>query len=76
MGNKRTFTGRTFTGRTLTGRTRVVACGYFGWLDWCSDADGVLPADRAGFVLFAGLMGRLLEHQATLVLGDVRLTGT
>ncbi len=33
--------------RTLTGRTRVVACGYFGWLDWCSDADGVLPADRA-----------------------------
>lgn len=32
--------------RTLTGRTHVVACGYFGWLDWCSDADGVPAADR------------------------------
>lgn len=33
--------------RTLTGRERVVACGYFGWLDWCADARGVpvaLPA--------------------------------
>lgn len=27
--------------RALTGRTRVVASGYFGWLDWCSDAAGV-----------------------------------
>lgn len=33
--------------RSLTGRTRVVASGYFGWLDWCSDADGVPLADRA-----------------------------
>lgn len=32
--------------RTLTGRTHVVACGYFGWLDWCSDAAGVPAADR------------------------------
>ena len=27
--------------RTVTGRERVIACGYFGWLDWCSDAAGV-----------------------------------
>ncbi len=27
--------------RALTGREHVVACGYFGWLDWCSDAAGV-----------------------------------
>ena len=27
--------------RTYTGRERVVASGYFGWLDWSSDADGV-----------------------------------
>jgi glutamate-1-semialdehyde 2,1-aminomutase len=33
--------------RTLTGRTRLVACGYFGWLDWCGDAEGVPAADRA-----------------------------
>ena len=29
------------TARTLTGRMHIVACGYFGWLDWCSDAAGV-----------------------------------
>jgi glutamate-1-semialdehyde 2,1-aminomutase len=27
--------------RTYTGRSRVVACGYFGWSDWCSDEAGV-----------------------------------
>ncbi len=27
--------------RTYTGRDVVVACGYFGWLDWASDARGV-----------------------------------
>lgn len=32
--------------RTLTGRSRVVACGYFGWLDWNSDAAGVPTAVR------------------------------
>jgi glutamate-1-semialdehyde 2,1-aminomutase len=32
--------------RTATGRDDVIACGYFGWLDWCSDAQGVLAADR------------------------------
>jgi glutamate-1-semialdehyde 2,1-aminomutase len=32
--------------RTLTGRQRVVACGYFGWLDWNSDAAGVPAAMR------------------------------
>lgn len=32
--------------RTATGRTHLIACGYFGWLDWCSAAAGVLPAER------------------------------
>jgi len=27
--------------RTATGRRHVIACGYFGWLDWCSAGDGV-----------------------------------
>lgn len=27
--------------RTYTSRERIVACGYFGWLDWNSDAAGV-----------------------------------
>ena len=29
------------TARTYTSRTHIIACGYFGWLDWCSDAAGV-----------------------------------
>ncbi len=33
--------------RALTGRTHLVACGYFGWLDWCSDAAGVPAETRA-----------------------------
>jgi glutamate-1-semialdehyde aminotransferase len=35
--------------RTYTGRDRVVACGYFGWHDWSSDAAGV-PASTRGDV--------------------------
>ncbi len=27
--------------RAYTGRDHVIACGYFGWHDWCSDAPGV-----------------------------------
>jgi glutamate-1-semialdehyde 2,1-aminomutase len=30
-----------------TGRTHILACGYFGWLDWCSDAAGVPDAVQA-----------------------------
>ena len=33
--------------RTYTGRNRVVASGYFGWLDWANDALGVPPAARS-----------------------------
>ncbi|NCW45467.1 MAG: aminotransferase class III-fold pyridoxal phosphate-dependent enzyme, partial [Gemmatimonadaceae bacterium] len=32
--------------RTITGRLRVVASGYFGWLDWNSDAPGVPQSTR------------------------------
>ena len=33
--------------RVATGREQVLGCGYHGWLDWCSDANGVPPAIRA-----------------------------
>jgi len=33
--------------RAITGRDHVLACGYFGWLDWNSDAAGVPTASRA-----------------------------
>ena len=35
--------------RTATGRSHVVGCGYFGWLDWSSDAPGVPPSVRADY---------------------------
>ena len=35
--------------RTATGRSRVIGSGYFGWLDWSSDAAGVPPSTRAEF---------------------------
>ena len=35
------------TARAFTGRTHIIACGYFGWLDWCSDALGVPESSRA-----------------------------
>lgn len=35
--------------RTYTGRTHVVGCGYFGWHDWSSDANGVPQPTRQSF---------------------------
>ena len=31
--------------RTYTSRDVVIACGYFGWLDWCADEAAGVPAD-------------------------------
>ena len=36
--------------RAHTGRSLVIACGYFGWLDWSSDASGVPESVRADIV--------------------------
>lgn len=36
--------------RAHTGRSVVVACGYFGWLDWSSDASGVPESVRRDIV--------------------------
>jgi glutamate-1-semialdehyde 2,1-aminomutase len=36
--------------RAHTGRSVVVACGYFGWLDWSSDASGVPESVRHDIV--------------------------
>jgi glutamate-1-semialdehyde 2,1-aminomutase len=33
--------------RVITGADTVIACGYFGWLDWSNDAAGVPAATRA-----------------------------
>jgi glutamate-1-semialdehyde 2,1-aminomutase len=35
--------------RAHTGRSGVLGCGYFGWLDWCSDAAGVPEGTRRAF---------------------------
>ncbi|MBX6331101.1 MAG: aminotransferase class III-fold pyridoxal phosphate-dependent enzyme [Gemmatimonadaceae bacterium] len=35
--------------RTHTGRSLVLGAGYFGWLDWWSDAPGVPPGAHADF---------------------------
>jgi glutamate-1-semialdehyde 2,1-aminomutase len=35
--------------RTHTSRSRVIGCGYFGWLDWSSDAAGVPDGTRNDF---------------------------
>lgn len=32
--------------RVYTARDHVIACGYFGWHDWCSDAPGVPASVR------------------------------
>ena len=32
--------------RTYTAREHVIACGYFGWHDWCSDSAGVPASVR------------------------------
>jgi glutamate-1-semialdehyde 2,1-aminomutase len=32
--------------RAVTGRERLIACGYFGWFDWSSDAVGVPASVR------------------------------
>lgn len=57
--------------RTATGRSHVIASGYFGWLDWCSDAVGV-PAtvqDDITWVPFgdvAALQSAVEQHAAGL----------
>ena len=33
--------------RTYTGREKIVASGYFGWHDWCSDSAGVPASVRS-----------------------------
>ena len=33
--------------RTYTGKNRVVASGYFGWLDWANDSKGIPTGARA-----------------------------
>ena len=35
--------------RAYTGRTRVIGCGYFGWLDWCTGEPGVPDGVRSQY---------------------------
>ena len=39
--------------RTYTGRDRVIGCGYFGWLDWCSTGPGIPAGAKADFTAVA-----------------------
>jgi glutamate-1-semialdehyde 2,1-aminomutase len=32
--------------RAATGRDRILGCGYHGWLDWCSEGEGVPASTR------------------------------
>ena len=59
------------TARTLTNRTHVIACGYFGWLDWCSQVAGV-PAETVASVTWVpfndidALTSAVAEHSDQL----------
>lgn len=54
--------------RVTTGRERVLGCGYHGWLDWCSDANGVPAATRA-------LYGTLPFNDAGRAVDEIRNGG-
>ena len=51
--------------RTATGRSHVVASGYFGWLDWSSDAAGVPSGARADVTRIPPNDVAALERAAT-----------
>ena len=65
--------------RAHTGRSLVIACGYFGWLDWSSDASGVPESVRADIVrvpfddtdALVTAAGRAGERLAAIVLEPV-----
>jgi glutamate-1-semialdehyde aminotransferase len=46
--------------RALTGREYIVACGYFGWLDWCSDAAGVPASAQVSHALAKASIRKVL----------------
>ncbi|MEP6617995.1 MAG: aminotransferase class III-fold pyridoxal phosphate-dependent enzyme [bacterium] len=54
--------------RAYTGRDRVIACGYFGWHDWCSDSPGV-PAGVQGNVTRVPFDDVLALEQAASLAG-------
>src|SRR6185312_2572321 len=53
--------------RTYTGRDRVIACGYFGWHDWSSDAAGVPSSTHDDIVRVPFDDMAALEHAASPV---------
>lgn len=57
--------------RTHTRRSKVLGCGYFGWLDWCSDAAGVPDGTRQAFarIPFGDLQAA--ERAVAAVKGDL-----
>ena len=57
--------------RTCTGRSRVVASGYFGWLDWASTAKGVPDGARADVAHVPFDDVRALEAAASAAAGDL-----
>lgn len=51
--------------RAATGRDRVIGCGYFGWLDWWTDAAGVPAGAHADFTSVPFDDVPALEHAVT-----------
>ena len=51
--------------RTVTGREHVIGCGYFGWLDWWTDARGVPAGVRADYTSVPFDELAALEHAVT-----------
>jgi glutamate-1-semialdehyde 2,1-aminomutase len=57
--------------RTATGRSRVVGSGYFGWLDWWSDAAGVPSGAHADYTPVGFDDVEALEREATAAGSDL-----
>ncbi|MFN2398908.1 MAG: aminotransferase class III-fold pyridoxal phosphate-dependent enzyme [Gemmatimonadaceae bacterium] len=58
--------------RRYTGRKRVVGCGYFGWLDWCTSDDAGVPAGaRADFTAVPFDDLQALRQAAESAAGDL-----
>lgn len=55
--------------RVRTGRDHVLGCGYHGWLDWCSDANGV-PANTRN------MYGTIPFNDVTTAVDQIRRQGT
>ena len=57
--------------RTYTNKSRIVASGYFGWLDWANDARGIPAGARADVTRVPFDDVAALEHACAQAGGDL-----